>query len=63
MRDNNRIKASNTIRYFMVIKFYLDELLKEFLHRKLTFDMLYSIKKYEEMYHTLWCKSYPNKSL
>ena len=36
--------------------------LKGFLHRKLNFDMLLSIKKYEEMYHTLWCKNSPNKS-
>ena len=36
--------------------------LKGFLHRKLTFDMLWSIKKYEEIYYTLWCINAPNKS-
>ena len=29
---------------------------------KLTFDMLLSMKKYEEMYYTLGCKNVPNKS-
>ena len=28
--------------------------LKGFLHRKLTFDILLSIKKYEKMYYTLF---------
>ena len=36
--------------------------LKGFLQRKLTFDMLLSIKKYEKMFYTLGCKNVPNES-
>ena len=42
-------------------KFHYFTILKGFLHRKQTFDILYSIKKYAKMYYTLWCKNVPNK--
>ena len=37
----------------LVFEVCLISVLKGFLHRKLTFDMLLSIKKYEKMYYTL----------